>query len=40
MLYVVVDYIYVVEDVCEYVCVILGGLYGFNSDEYNVQLCP
>ena len=39
VLYVIVDYIYAVKVVCEYVCVGLSGLYGFDSDEYSVQLC-
>ena len=40
MLYVVVDQIYDIKVVCEYVCVCLGGLYGFDSDKYSIQLCP
>ena len=33
-------YIYIVEVVCEYVGVRLGGLNVFYGDEYGVQLCP
>ena len=32
--------IYIVEVVCEYVGVRLGGLNVFYGDEYGVQLCP
>ena len=35
-----IKYIYIVEVVCEYVGVRLGGLNVFYGDEYGVQLCP
>ena len=38
-LYVVVDQVYNVKAICEYVCVHLGGLYGFDRDEYRVEFC-
>ena len=39
MSYVIIYKDYVVEVVCEYVCVQLGGLYGFDGNEYGVKFC-
>ncbi len=38
-LYVVVDQVYDVEAICEYVCVRLGSLYGIDNNEYSIQFC-
>ena len=38
MLDAVVDLVYAIEVVCEYMCVSLGGLYSFDSYEYCIEL--
>ncbi len=35
-LYMVIDQIYIVEAICENVCVHLGSLYGFYRDKYSI----
>ena len=39
MSYVIIYEDYIVEIDCEYVCVKLGGLYGFDGNEYGVKSC-
>ena len=34
--YVIVEEVYTIKAINEYVCVNLGCLYGFNGDEYSV----
>ena len=36
VLYVIIYEKYIIEVVCEYVCVQLGGLYGFDGNEHGV----